>query len=174
MTQIHDLLIVHHSHTDVGYTNYQDNVFALQREYLRRAMDLAEQYADGGPGEQFKWTNETIVLTEDFLRHAADAEIERLQKLHHAGQIAFGGMYCNLTPLAPTDLLARALLLAGTLRRDYGFDIRYGMNCDVNGQHWGLVELLLDAGFEGFSMAINRVMGRNPQPRPRSVPSGRS
>jgi alpha-mannosidase len=178
MTPIRDLLIVHHSHTDIGYTNYQDNVFALQRAYLRRAMDLAEQYADGAPGEQFKWTNETTVLTDDFIRHASDAEIKRLQKLHRAGQIGFGGMYCNLTPLAPTDLLARSLLLVETLRRDYGFDIQHGMNCDVNGQHWGLVELLLDAGFKGFSMAINRVMGRNPQPRPRGFrwagPSGRT
>ena len=38
----------------------------------------------------------------------------------------------------------------GDLRRDYGFDIRHGMNCDVNGQNWGLVELLLDAGFQGW------------------------
>ena len=44
---IRDVLLVHHSHTDIGYTNYQDSVFAMNREYLRRAMDLAEAYADG-------------------------------------------------------------------------------------------------------------------------------
>jgi len=42
----------------------------------------------------------------------------------------------------------------------------------------GLVELLLDAGFDGFSMAINRVMARDPQPRPIGFrwagPSGRT
>jgi hypothetical protein len=178
MTPIRDILIVHHSHTDIGYTNYQDNVFALHREYFRRALDLAERYADGAEGEQFKWTGETTILTEDFLRHASSRDVERLQTLHRAGLIDFGGMYCNLTPLATTDLLAQSLLVAANLRREYGLQIRYGMNCDVNGQSWGLVELLLDAGFEGFSMAINRVMARDPQPRPRGFrwvgPSGRA
>ncbi len=71
-------------------------------------------------GEQFKWTSETTILTEDFLRHASASEIERLQKLHQAGLIDFGGMYCNLTPLATTELLARSLLVVAALRRDYG------------------------------------------------------
>jgi hypothetical protein len=36
------------------------------------------------------------------------------------------------------------------------------MNCDINGQNWQLVELLLDAGVEGFSMAINEAWGGAP------------
>ncbi len=178
MAAIRDILIVHHSHTDIGYTNLQDTVFALHRDYLRRALDLAERYADGAEGERFKWTSETTILTEDFLRHATPVEIDRLLDLHRCGLVDFGGMYCNWTPLATTGLLARSLLVAGQLRRDYGLDIRYGLNCDVNGQNWGLVELLLDAGFDGFGMAINRVMARDPQPRPRGFrwagPSGRT
>jgi len=178
MAEIRDILIIHHSHTDIGYTNFQDTVFALQRDYLRRAMDLAERYADGAPGEQFKWTSETTILTENFLRHASASETDRLVALHQRGLIDFGGMFCNWTPLATTEILAQSLQVAARLRHDYGLDIRYGMNCDVNGQSWGLVELLLDAGFDGFSMAINRVMARDPQPRPIGFrwagPSGRT
>src|SRR5258708_1361843 len=178
MAEIRDILIIHHSHTDIGYTNFQDTVFALQRDYLRRAMDLAERYADGAPGEQFKWTSETTILTENLLRHASASETDRLVALHQRGLIDFGGMFCNWTPLATTEILAQSLQVAARLRHDYGLDIRYGMNCDVNGQSWGLVELLLDAGFDGFSMAINRVMARDPQPRPIGFrwagPSGRT
>ena len=178
MPPIHDILIIHHTHTDIGYTNYQSNVFALHRAYFRRALDLAERYAGNADGERFKWTGETTILTEDFLRHASDAEIDRLLALHRAGVIDFGGMYCNVTPLMNVDLLARSLSVAARLRQDYGLDIRYGMNCDVNGQSWGLVELLLDAGFDGLGMAINRVMARDPQPRPMGFqwkgPSGRT
>lgn len=174
---IKDILLLHHSHTDIGYTNYQDTVFALQRDHIRRAMMLAERYAENAPGEQFKWTCETTIIVEDFLKQASEAEIERLQKLHQQGLIGFGGMYCNVTPLFTTEMLIRSLSVAEQLRTDYGFDIRYALNSDVNGQSWGLVEMLLDAGFEGLAMAINRAMAPDPQPRPSGFwwqgPSGR-
>ena len=51
------------------------------------------------------------------------------------------------------------------------------MNCDVNGQNWTLADVLLDAGIEGFSMAINHHFGGPPEPRPNvflwQAPSGR-
>jgi alpha-mannosidase len=172
------ILLLHHSHTDIGYTNYQETVFANHRAYMRQAMDLCERYADGAAGERFVWTCETTILAEDFLRHARDAEIERLLALHRRGLIDFGAMYCNVTPLFSAGQLARSLAVAAELRRNYGLDIRYAMNCDVNGQSWALPELLLDAGIAGLTMAINRVMAGAPGLRPRAFhwqgPSGRS
>jgi len=50
-------------------------------------------------------TSETTILTEDFLRHAAPAEVDRLVTLHRRGLIDFGGMYCHWTPLATTEIL---------------------------------------------------------------------
>lgn len=86
-------------------------------------------------------------------------------------------MYTNVSPLYSTEMLARTLYAAERLRRDYGFSVRYAVNCDVNGQSWGLVEMLLDSGFEGLVMAINRAMAPDPQPRPIAFqwqgPSGR-
>jgi hypothetical protein len=105
-------------------------------------------------------------LVDAFLRHARPAEIDRLQGLHRRGLIGFGGMFANLTPLYSAEMLARTLYVAGRLRHNYGLDISYGLNCDVNGQSWGLVEMFLGAGFAGFGMAINRVMARGPASRP--------
>jgi len=50
---------------------------------------------------------------EDFLRHAAPAEVDRLVTLHRRGLIDFGGMYCHWTPLATTEILAQSLMVAG-------------------------------------------------------------
>lgn len=175
---IKDILLLHHSHTDIGYTNYQDTVFALQRDHLRRAMYLAEKYANQADGEQFKWTCETTIVVEDFLKHASDKEIDRLKQLHKQGLIGFGGMYCNVSSLFTTEMLMRSISVAENMRDNYELDIRYGLNCDVNGQSWGLVEMLLDAGFEGMAMAINRALAPDPQPRPMGFhwqgPSGRT
>lgn len=174
---ITDLLLLHHSHTDIGYTHAQDNVFALNRDYIRHAMRMCQTHADGAPGERFIWTCETTIMVEDFLRHATPAEIDQFVALNRQGLLGIGGMYVNTTPLFSAEMLARTLYAAGRLRRDYGLDVRYALNCDVNGQSWGLVEMLLDSGFDGLAMAINRAMAREPAPRPVAFwwqgPSGR-
>jgi len=174
---IKDILLIHHSHTDIGYTNYQSSVFALQVEHIRNAIYLAERYADNAPGEQFKWTCEITIMLEEFLKDATPQEIERLQAVHKKGLIDFGGMYTNHSALYTTDMLARSLHFTDTLRKDYDFDIRYALNCDINGHSWGIIDLLLDAGFDGVAMAINRAMAPDPQPRPSGfywqAPSGR-
>ncbi|MEQ9031317.1 MAG: hypothetical protein RLP44_21550, partial [Aggregatilineales bacterium] len=162
---IQDILLLHHSHTDIGYTNYQSTVFALQRQHIHHAIQLAERYANNPVGEQFKWTCEVTLIVEDFLKHASDKDIDRLQEVHKQGLIDFGGMYCNISSLYTPDMLMRSLRVTEKLRSDYGFDIRYALNCDINGHSWGLVDILLDAGFEGLAMAINRAMAPNPQPR---------
>jgi alpha-mannosidase len=72
------------------------------------------------------------------------------------------GMFANLTPLLDADQLAESLQLVGRLREQYGFTITNAMNCDVNGEAWPLVDLLLDAGISGFTMAINIHFGGSP------------
>ena len=86
-------------------------------------------------------------------------------------------MQTNNTPLINTSQLIESLQPIHRLRHDYGLDIRYAMNCDINGQNWTLADTLLDAGIEGFSMAINHHFGGPPDPRPNvflwKAPSGR-
>ncbi len=86
-------------------------------------------------------------------------------------------MFANLTPLFDTDQLAETFQLLRPLRDDFGFTIRHAMNCDVNGENWPLVDLLLDLGIEGFTMAINTHFGGSPMQRPNVFwwegPSGR-
>ena len=59
-------------------------------------------------------------------------------------------MFVNMTPLLDTDQLIESFQIIRKLRDDYGFDIRHAMNCDVNGQNWPLVDVLLDLGIEGL------------------------
>lgn len=175
---VKEIYLIHHSHTDLGYTNYQSTVMANQRDYLRQAMRLAERYADGQPGEQFKWTVEVLLTLEDFVQHATSLEIDQLKGLHQRGLIDFSSLWGNWFPLADVQILTETFGIADRLRKTYGFDMRYGLNCDVTGQPWGLVELMLDSGMQGLAMAMNRTMARDPQPRPRGFwwqgPSGRS
>ena len=45
MTQIRTLYIVNHSHTDIGFTDYQDVCFRQHAEFVGQALDLIEATA---------------------------------------------------------------------------------------------------------------------------------
>lgn len=178
MPQIHTLYLVHHSHTDIGYTHDQPIVWELQNRALFEALDLAERDADSEDDSAFRWTIETTAVLEHWLEQASPRDIDRLIALERAGRMEVTGMFVNTTPLFDIDQLIESLAILRRLRSDYGFDIRSAMNCDVNGASWVLPDLLLDAGVSGFSMAINPHFGGAMKPRPHvfhwQAPSGRT
>jgi hypothetical protein len=87
-------------------------------------------------------------------------------------------MLGNITPLYDAVETVESFEPLRPLREEYGFDVRYAMNCDVNGQNWGLVDTMLDVGIEGFNMSINPYYGGVPLEFPDVFlwegPSGRS
>ena len=177
MSKVHTLYFIHHSHTDIGYTHDQPVVFDLHGRFLDEALRLADQYADASSDGAFRWTVETTYVLYRWLEQASAKEIERFKTLERAGRIEVTGMFANLTPLLDTDQLVESFQLLRPLRDDFGFTIRHAMNCDVNGENWPLVDLLLDLGIEGFTMAINTHFGGAPLQRPNVFwwegPSGR-
>lgn len=178
MATIETIYFIHHSHTDIGYTSDQPVVWEMHTRFLDEALDLAEGYAGSDSDGAFRWTVETTGILQHWLQQATPSAIDRLIALERAGRVEVTGMFLNVTPLYDSDQLIESLQLVGQLRRDYGFTIRHAMNCDVNGQNWPLVDLLLDAGIDGFSMAINTHFGGAVRPRPLPFlwqgPSGRT
>jgi alpha-mannosidase len=174
---IDTLYLVHHSHTDIGYTHDQPVIWELQTRFIDEALDLAERYAGDDSDAAFRWTVETTSVLQRWLARASDREVERFQQMERAGRIEVTGMFANLTPLYDTDQLIETFQVLRTLRQDYGFTISHAMNCDVNGENWPLVDVLLDLGIEGFTMAINSHFGGPLRPRPYPFwwegPSGR-
>src|SRR6266545_4980928 len=176
-SEIETLYIIHHSHTDIGYTHDQPVVWELYRRFLDEALRLAWADRERDSDDCFRWTAETTAPLLHWLRHASAEDRERLRQMNAAGRIDVGGMFLNITPLYDTAQLIETLRPIDRLRGEYGLRIRHAMNCDVNGQNWPLVDLLLDAGIAGFSMAINEHFGGAPFQRPNGFwwegPSGR-
>lgn len=175
--EIREILVSHHSHTDIGYTHEQPVLWELQARYIRQAMDLVEATLDWPEGTQFKWTCEVTAPVLYWLEHAEPAEVERFARHVRAGRIEVMALFCNLTPLYDLEELHRLLLPVARLRRELDIPIRTAMNSDVNGLPWPLVDLLLDSGITGVTMAINEHMGGAPLERPNAFwwvgPSGR-
>jgi alpha-mannosidase len=172
------IYVVHHTHTDVGFTNDQPIFWEMQYRFIDDALRLIDRYADNPPASRFRWTVETTCGLDAWLKTASSRDIDRLIAADKAGLLEVMAMQTNNTPLLNTYQLIESLRPIQSLRRDYGLDIRHAMNCDINGQNWTLADLLLDVGIEGFSMAINHHFGGPPHPRPNvflwQAPSGRT
>ncbi len=174
---IRDLLLVHHSHTDIGYTHPQPVVMELQRRYIDAALDLSEETADWPDGSRFKWTCEVTGTTLDWWQHASKVQQQRFLDAVGRGQLEVAALGWNMTPLMDHQMLLE-VLDAVAFFRSQGIPVKSAMNSDVNGLPWGTVEALLDHGITGLSMAINEHFGYAVQPRPGAFrwesPSGRN
>ena len=178
MPRIKTVYLIHHSHTDLGFTNDQPVLFELQARFIYDALDMIERTRDSFPPESaFHWTVESTAILEYWLQHASDQDIERLILAESEGFLEVTAMFANITPLYDIVRYIESLKAIDRLRSTYGLEISSAMNCDVNGHNWPLADVLLDAGIEGFSMAINHHFGGTPIPRPSvfrwQAPSGR-
>lgn len=175
---IETIYLIHHSHTDIGYTHDQPIVWDLHRRFIDTALDQCERQADNDADHAFRWTVETTAMLLHWLESAPAERVNRFVELVHAGRIEVTGMYLNMSPLADTDQIIEALAPVHRLRDELGIPIRHAMNSDVNGQNWPLVDVLIDAGITGFSMATNIHFGGSPLEWPNAFhwegPSGRS
>ena len=163
------IYLVHHTHTDLGYTHDPVTVWEMHRRFIDAAIDAAEHDLDrdaAANADVFKWTVETTAPLLHWLKHAGERQIERLKTLEAAGRIEVTGMFAHLTPLASPAVYAESLRPLDRLRRDYGLTIRHAITCDVNGHNWPLSDALLDHGIEAMAISSNDYCGGHPPGRP--------
>lgn len=165
MNEITDLLVIHHTHTDVGYTHPQPVFWDLSRRFIDEAIDLCDDTADWPEDARMKWTCEVTAPVMDWLRHADDRQIDRFAAAAKRGQIAVGAMWCNMTPLYSLEQFAQSLLPVRELRERFELPVSVAINHDVNGLPWSVIPLLLDAGVSGLLMGINIHFGGYPLER---------
>jgi alpha-mannosidase len=173
---IREILLIHHSHTDIGYTHPQPAIFELHHRFIEAALDLGEETASDPIDSRLKWTCEVTGTARAWWEQANSKDQERFLAMVRRGQLEVAALEWHLTPLADLRMLLRSLENVRFFR-ELGIPIRSAMNTDVNGVPWGLVDVLLDHQIEGFSMAINSHMGDAVHPRPGAfrwqAPSGR-
>lgn len=173
---IKEILFVHHTHTDIGYTHPQPVVFELHRRFIDEALDLADRTADWPDDCRFRWTCEVTGTTVDWWQNAPDRDRERFLAAVGRGQFEVAGMAWHMTPLMDHAMVLDVLRPVRFFR-DLGIAVRSAMNTDVNGLPWGVVDALIDHGITGLSMAINEHFGHALRPWPRAFrwqsPGGR-
>lgn len=160
---IRQILLVPHTHHDVGYTNSPRIIDEMHARTVDRVLDLATAPSVGGA--EFRWTFEVARPVLNFLRTASAARRELLARLAAEGRISVTGGYLNMTQLPSAFESAAAYELLGQLR-DAGLPIRTQQHGDVNGLSWGVVDQMLDASIDRLVMALNPDHGRPPFTQP--------
>ena len=64
--RIRTVYVVHHSHTDIGYTDLQERVIETQADYIRTVVSMMQEKENA----LFRWNCETLFCVEAFFREA--------------------------------------------------------------------------------------------------------
>lgn len=165
---LREIHLVLHTHTDIGFTHDQAIVRDLHGRFIEEALDMIEADAHGGVDEAaaFKWTCEAWLPVWQWWQQTDERNRGRLRQWEQAGRLEVTALPLHLAPLYDLALHGRIQDQMHAFSRETGCRLRSAMNCDVNGQHWFLSDLLLDAGVEGYSTAINTHFGHCPLQRP--------
>ena len=166
MPPITTLYVVNHSHTDIGFTDYQDLCYRQHAEFIEQALDLIEATQDLPPEARYRWVCEVTGMTERYFATASSAQVDRFKTWHDRGFIDVAGMQYNHTPMQNVEQMIRSLYPVRRLRDEFGLDITTAMQCDVNGISWRYADLLPEAGIELVTMAVNPLRGYTPKPLP--------
>ncbi|WP_240232217.1 hypothetical protein [Devosia lacusdianchii] len=151
---IKELLIINHTHTDIGYTDHADTLFRHQRMIIDDALDLIEQEQHRDEASKFRWTCEVTYITADWFRNASSKQQDRFRDFHQRGLIGIGAMPVHWTPLISPANAIRSLKHLHFLKSE-GIDARVAIQCDVNGLGWYWTDLLLDMGVDSFLLSPN-------------------
>ena len=161
-----EVLVLHHSHLDVGYTHPQAMLWELQKDYLNEGLDLIEATADWPASAQARWTCEVTAPVLRWLETADAPKLARFTKYLKQGRLGISAWQYNTTPLSTAEGLARQLYPARELEQRFGVRINTAHCHDVTGLPWTVVDLLLDSHIELLTMGINLHLGGAPSPRP--------
>ncbi|HIT34795.1 MAG TPA: hypothetical protein IAC31_09275 [Candidatus Faecousia intestinigallinarum] len=139
---IKTLYVIHHSHTDIGYTDLQERVVYGQVHYIRTVLQLMQQPENA----DFRWNCETWFCVEQFLKQATPAEREAFFQLAREEKIGISGNYLNFSDLADVQVLKRRMGEAAALLREHGAELRTAMCADINGISMGQRDAMMDNG----------------------------
>ena len=153
--------LLHHTHTDFGYTDHPVIAQRLFRRYTGEALELIQSHrTDSDEAAQFRWTIEVAEVAVQFWQSASPAERQQMRDLAHAGLLDMGAL-----PFHPHGFsgLSEWKAIQRRLKPVYEvFQPKTAILNDVNGLAWGLIPQLLDAGVQYFSSGLNVGGGRAP------------
>jgi hypothetical protein len=138
------VLIVPHIHVDIGYSDYQAKIAAIQSRTIDEAMDMTAKHPE------FRFSLDGEWDLEQFLGSRSAAQQQRAIEALRKKQMYMPAQYVNLlTGIPTTETLIRSLYPSANFSRKYGTPMDYANITDVPSWSWSYASVLASAGI-GF------------------------
>lgn len=144
MQKINTVYVIHHSHTDIGYTDLQERVIDTQKDYIHTVLSIMEK----PEYENFRWNCETLFCVEEFFKSASKEEKERFCKLVSEGKLGISANYLNFTDLLDSEIYNERLGEWTEYFSNQNVEMKTAMIADINGISMGCRDAMLNHGVE--------------------------
>lgn len=142
--KISTVYVIHHSHTDIGYTDLQERIIDNQADYIRTVLSMMRQ----PECQKFRWNCETLFCVEEFFKTATDEEKSCFLELLKEDKIGISANYLNFNDLLDAEVYRERLASWKKYFEDHGVDMKTAMFADINGISMGCRDAMLDCGVE--------------------------
>ena len=158
------LLVIHHSHTDIGYTNRQEKIEQHHIGNIKQAVDILNEAHLNAKTQwlNFKWTCESFWSVEKFLETSSDEYIRDFVGYVKKGNISISGNYLNCTELLNSQTFDETLKRCSAICKDFDMKFTCGMTADINGYGWGYSDILINNGIVNLLSCIHPHHGYHP------------
>jgi len=152
-----EILLVHHTHTDVGYTEHPKKVERYHAQFLEEAVDIWREVRSGKHPElaDFRWTNEAFWSVERFLERTTPEYRRDFEQAVREGFIGLTATYLHNSELGDIELLRRQVRRSVDYGARLGVKVDSGLSCDINGVGWGYASALADNGIENYFSCLH-------------------
>lgn len=156
--------LIHHSHTDIGYTERQDKIINYHCDFIKQAIDILNDIHEHHRSdcEGFVWQCENYWQVKNFYEHASAAYIQDFEKYVHSGEIGLSGNYLNMTELISKDVLDTRIAQAQQYGERIGHPVTASMTADINGYAWGFADSLYEHGVRNLYSCVHPHHGMFP------------
>ena len=159
-----DVYLIHHSHTDIGYTERQDKITRYHFDFIRQAIEILDRiHKEHNPEyEGFVWQCENYWQVKQFYKFADDELKSKFEAYVKSGEIGLSGNYLNMTDLTLEEAFEDVLEEVTEYGKKIGHPITAGMSADINGLSWGYPKTLYNHGIRYFYTALHPHHGMFP------------
>ena len=157
-----EVLLVHHSHTDIGYTHSQETIEFYHVNFIKQAIEIAESLRVDNRENEFVWVCETFWVVEQFLKEVDDEWKRRFEVCIKNGSIEITGNYLNMTELVDEQVLKNQIKKSVDYGKSINKNIRSAMTADINGYSCGYIDALNENGIKNLLSCVHTHHGMYP------------